>query len=257
MLENKKQKLYLVLCGIFLTNAITAEIIGAKIFSLSDTLGLNIQSFSFFGMDMGFALSAGTLNWPIVFVVSDVINEYFGKKGVKFISYLTAILICFSFLVIYLAVNVKPAAFWLDANATDTMGNNININEGFKMIFRQGMGIIIGSVIAFLFGQILDAFVFHKLRNISKNKYVWLRATGSTVVSQLIDSFVVIFIAFYVFGNWTMSQVSQVGLNNYLYKFLVAIALTPLIYLAHYLIDRWLGKELSNDLISKATLEKN
>ncbi|MCR9065223.1 MAG: queuosine precursor transporter [Cytophagales bacterium] len=252
-MESKKQKLYIILCGIFLTNAITAEIIGAKIFSLNETLGINIQSFSFLGMDMGFALSAGTLNWPVVFIISDVINEYFGKKGVKFISYLTAALITFSFLVIYLAVYVKPAAFWLDVNSTDSFGNAININEGFKLIFRQGMGIIIGSLSAFLIGQILDAFVFHKLRRFTNNRLIWLRATGSTVVSQLIDSFVVIFIAFYVFGNWSLGQVTQVGTNNYLYKFIVAIALTPLVYLAHFLIDKWLGKEKSDELIQEAT----
>ncbi|KPM49540.1 queuosine precursor transporter [Jiulongibacter sediminis] len=252
-METKKQKLYIILCGIFLTNAITAEIIGAKIFSLSDTLGMDIKGFSFLGMDMGFALSAGTLNWPIVFIISDVINEYFGKKGVKFISYLTAALITFSFAVIYLAVSVRPAEFWLDVNSTDTQGNPININEGFKMIFRQGMGIIIGSIAAFLIGQILDALVFHRLRRITENRLVWLRATGSTVFSQFFDSFLVIFIAFYVFGNWSFNQVIQVGTNNYLYKFLVAIALTPLVYLAHFLIDKWLGKENSKELISEAT----
>lgn len=251
----RKQKLYLILCGIFLTNAITAEIIGAKIFDLGETLGLKNQGFSFLGMEMGFVLSAGTLNWPIVFVVSDVINEYFGKKGVKFISYFTAVLITFSFLVIFLAVYVKPAAFWLDVNSIDSQGNPININEGFKMIFRQGMGIIIGSIVAFLIGQILDAFVFHKLRKLTENRLIWLRATGSTLISQLLDSFVVLFIAFYVFGNWSMAQIGQVGTNNYLYKFVVAIALTPLVYLAHYLIDRWIGEEESKELIEKATAQ--
>ncbi|MGR3809475.1 queuosine precursor transporter [Jiulongibacter sp. NS-SX5] len=251
----KKQRLYIILCGIFLTNAIIAEVIGAKIFSLNETLGLDIQGFSFLGMDMGFALSAGTLNWPIVFIISDVINEYFGKKGVKFISYLTAALITFSFVIIYLAVYVSPAQFWLDVNSADSQGNPININEGFKMIFRQGMGIIIGSIMAFLIGQILDALVFHKLRRITQNRMVWLRATGSTLFSQFIDSFVVLFIAFFVFGNWSIQQVIQVGTNNYLYKFAIAILLTPLIYLAHYLIDGWLGKEHSDELIEEATGE--
>jgi hypothetical protein len=121
------------------------------------------------------------------------------------------------------------------------------------MIFRQGLGIIVGSLSAFLIGQLLDAFVFHKLRKYTKNKMIWLRATGSTVVSQLIDSFVVIFIAFYVFGNWSLDQVMTVSTNNYIFKFFIAVALTPLIYFAHYLIDRWLGKENSDALIEEAT----
>lgn len=249
----KKQKLYIVLCGIFLTNAITAEIIGAKIFSLDQTLGFDGTGFSFMGFDMSFALTAGTLNWPIVFITSDVINEYFGKKGVKFISYLAAILVSFSFFVIYIAVYVKPAAFWLDVNSRDANGQAININEGFRMIFRQGLGIIVGSLSAFLVGQILDAFIFHKLRNLTHNKMIWLRATGSTVVSQLIDSFVVIFIAFFVFGNWSLEQVLQVSTNNYIFKFFIAIALTPLIYLAHFLINRWIGQKVSDELIESAT----
>src|SRR5690606_3056789 len=178
-MNTKKQKLYVILCGIFITNAVTPEIIGAKIFSLSETLGLNVQDFLFLGMDMGFSLTAGTLSWPFVFIISDVINEYFGKKGVKFISYLTAALITFAFGVIYLAVHVKPAQFWLDVNSTDTQGNPININEGFKMIFRQGLGIIIGSIAAFLIGQVLDAVVFHRLRKLTANRMIWLRATGS------------------------------------------------------------------------------
>jgi uncharacterized PurR-regulated membrane protein YhhQ (DUF165 family) len=92
-MTSKKQKLYIILCGIFLTNAITAEIIGTKIFSLDQTLGFDGSNISFLGFDLSFALTAGTLNWPIVFITSDVINEYFGKKGVKFISYLTAALV--------------------------------------------------------------------------------------------------------------------------------------------------------------------
>ena len=253
----KKQKLYLILCGLFLTNAITAEIIGAKIFSLDKTLGFDGNGYSLFGFDLSFALTAGTLNWPIVFITSDVINEYYGKKGVKFISYLTAALISFSFMVIYFAVHVAPADFWLDVNSVDGNGQAININEGFRMIFRQGLGIIIGSLVAFLLGQILDALVFHQLRNITQNRFVWLRATGSTVVSQMIDSFVVIYIAFGLFGNWTMGQVLQVGTNNYIFKFVIAILLTPLIYIAHYGIDKYLGHEHAADLIQKATTDES
>ncbi len=235
--------MYLVLCGIFLSNAIVAEIIGAKIFSLDQSLGFDGTGYSLFGFDLSFSLTAGTLNWPIVFVTSDIINEYFGVKGVKRISYLTAGLIAYSFLIIYLSTHVTPAQFWLDINSTDTQGNKININEGFKMIFRQGLGIILGSLTAFLLGQILDAWVFQKLRNLSKNRLIWLRATGSTLVSQMIDSYVVIFVAFFVFNNWSLDQVFQVGTNNYIFKFFIAILMTPMIYLAHYAIDKYLGDE--------------
>lgn len=249
----KKQSLYIFLCCLFLTNAIVAEIIGAKIFSIEGTLGVAPLNFEILGYTLDLNMSAGVLNWPFVFIASDIINEYFGTKGVKRISYLTAGFIAYSFILIYVATILLPADFWLDVNKVDSNGNAINIDEGFKMIFRQGLGIIIGSLTAFLIGQILDAYVFHRLRNFTNNRMIWLRATGSTLFSQLIDSFVVVFIAFYVFGNWPLDQVFAVGSVNYIYKFVVAILLTPLIYLAHYLIDKYLGKEQSEELIKSAT----
>jgi len=113
----------------------------------------------------------------------------------------------------------------------------------------QSTGIIIGSIIAFLIAQLLDVYVFQKLKRITKGKYIWLRATGSTLVSQLIDSFVVLIIAFYYLApegkSWSISQIISVGVDNYSFKFIVAIMITPIIYLAHYLIDSYLGKSLS------------
>lgn len=249
----KKQKLYLFLSGLFLTNAIVAEIIGAKIFSVENTLGVNPAGFNILGYELDFNMSAGVLNWPFVFVVSDVINEYFGTKGVKRISFLTAGFIAYSFVLIYLSTELSPADFWLDVNKVDRNGNPINVDEGYNMIFRQGMGIIIGSLVAFLVGQLLDAFVFKKLRRITKNKMLWLRATGSTLFSQLFDSFLVLYIAFFVFGNWDIEQIFAVGSVNYLYKLIVAIGLTPIIYLAHNLIDRYLGKDAANKMVKEAT----
>jgi uncharacterized integral membrane protein (TIGR00697 family) len=81
---------------------------------------------------------------------------------------------------------------------------------------------------------------------------IWLRATGSTLVSQFVDSFVVFGIAFYIFGNWSVEQVVAVGIVNYIYKFSVAIILTPLLYVGHGLIDRYLGEELALQLTEEA-----
>jgi queuosine precursor transporter len=253
MVSSKKQYLYFILCGIFITNAIVAEIIGAKIFSVESTFGFEPFQFNLLGYKLDLNMSAGVLNWPIVFIISDIINEYFGVRGVKNISYFSSILIVYTFFLLYGASNLPPAGFWLDVNGVDSDGNKININNGFSMIVRQGQGIIIGSVSAFILGQLLDAFIFRKLRQMTSNKYVWIRATGSTLFSQFIDSFIVIFIAFYVFGNWKLDMVLAVGLVNYLYKFLVAICMTPVIYLIHDIIDRYLGKKESAELIKEAT----
>lgn len=250
--EQKRNRLFILLCGIFLTNALVAEMIGVKIFSAEALVGLQPANISILGRSFGFNLTAGVILWPFVFITTDIINEYFGKEGVKRISYLTAMLISYAFIVIYIATILPPADFWMNINNTDDAGNAFNINYAFHTIFTQGLGIIIGSLTAFLLGQLLDVFVFHKLRKLTGSKMLWVRATGSTLVSQLVDSFVVLFIAFFVFGDWPIEQIIAVGIINYIYKFIVAIALTPVIYGGHYLIDGYLGKEDAHQLTEEA-----
>ncbi|MGA0555358.1 queuosine precursor transporter [Larkinella sp. VNQ87] len=252
---SKRTKLYIFLSAVFLTNAIVAEIIGVKIFSAETFLGIAPAQLHLFGdFVLDFNLTAGAVIWPFVFITSDIINEYYGVKGVRQISYVTAGFIAYSFIIIYFVTTLPPAQFWLDVNATDAVGNKVNINNAFAMIFRQGLGIIIGSITAFLVAQLLDATVFQSLKRITGSRKIWLRATGSTLVSQLIDSFVVLTIAFYVFGNWPFSQVIAVAIVNYIYKFVVAVALTPVLYLAHYLIDNYLGKEHARELANESSM---
>lgn len=251
--RRKKTNLFIFLSGIFITNAILAELIGVKIFSLEKSLGLPPAEVHLFGdWILSFNLTAGVVIWPIVFLTTDVINEYYGKKGVRKISFLTAFLISYIFVVIYLVTKLVPANFWLEVNSLDMYGNQFDINYAFKTIFRQGLGIIIGSLVAFLIAQLIDVFVFQRLRYITGKKMIWLRATGSTLISQLIDSFVVLGIAFYIFGNWSAQQVLSVGIINYIYKFAIAILLTPLLYVAHYFIDRYLGQEEADRMAEKA-----
>jgi len=258
LIKDKKTNLFIILSGIFLTNAIMAEMIGVKIFSLEKTLGFEPMQISLLLEDpLSFNLTAGVIIWPVVFLTTDVINEYFGKEGVRKISFLTAGFIAYMFLVIYLVTILSPATFWLDLNNVDEAGNSFNIDFAFRMIFRQGLGIIIGSLIAFLIAQLLDVFIFQRLRGITGRRMIWLRATGSTLISQFIDSFVVLGIAFYVFGNWSLEQIIAVGIINYIYKFVVAVVLTPLIYLAHYFIDNYLGKDIAHQMADEASIDKS
>lgn len=251
-LAQKKNTLFVFLSGFFLTNALVAEIVGTKIFSLETALGTNPAHILLFGYTLDFNLTSGVLIWPFVFVTTDIINEYFGKEGVRRISLLTAGFIAFAFLIIALATVLPPAPFWVEIYKAQ----GLDINEAFGSIFRQGLGIIFGSLTAFLIGQFLDVYVFHKLRMVTGPKMLWLRATGSTLFSQLIDSFVVLFIAFYVFGKWTFEQVISVGIINYMFKFTAALAMTPLIYVGHYLIDNYLGKQQA-EKISEEAAEKS
>jgi uncharacterized integral membrane protein (TIGR00697 family) len=116
------------------------------------------------------------------------------------------------------------------------------------------LGIIIGSVIAFAVGQLLDVVIFQKLKRATGNKMIWIRATGSTLFSQLIDSFIVVFIAFYVFGKWNLTQVINVALVGYIYKSAMAVLLTPVLYLVHFFIDKYLGKENALQLSEEALM---
>ena len=254
-LEQKKHSLFILLSGIFLTNAIVAEMIGVKIFSGEGTLGLAPADLHILGYTMDFNLTAGAVIWPVVFITSDLINEYFGKPGVKRISYLTAGLIAYAFLVIFITMRLPPASWWLEAYSKDGDGNYFNMDFAFNRIFGQGQRIILGSLSAFLLGQLVDVFVFHRMKKITGNKKLWLRATGSTIVSQFVDSFVVLYIAFA--GTLSNEQIIAIGITNYIYKFSVAILLTPLIYIGHYFIDQYLGKENALKISEEAASQSN
>ena len=117
-IDYKKNRLFIILSGIFLTNAIVAEIIGVKIFSGEATLGLNPAHINILGFTLDFNLTAGAIIWPFVFITTDIINEYFGKEGVRRISVLTACLISYAFLIIAVTTLLPAAKFWLDINNT-------------------------------------------------------------------------------------------------------------------------------------------
>lgn len=249
-LEQKKHRLFVILCGIFVTNALLAEMIGVKIFSAEQTVGMDPANINVLGFIMDFNLTAGVVIWPVVFITSDLINEYFGKPGVKRISYLASILIAYAFMVIFISIDLPPAQWWIDAYSKDDAGNYFNMDFAYGRILGQGQRIIIGSLTAFLIGQLVDVFVFQRLRKVTGSKMLWLRATGSTVVSQLIDSFVVVFIAFY--GVMETKYLIAIAVTNYIYKFFVAIFLTPVIYFGHFLIDQYLGKEHAEKISADA-----
>ncbi|WP_276361226.1 queuosine precursor transporter [Daejeonella sp. H1SJ63] len=255
--KTKESRLFLVLGAFLIANAILAEFIGVKIFTVEGSLGIEKFNINMFGVpELSFNMSAGVITWPLIFIMTDIINEYFGLKQVRFLSILAAILISYAFLVVGFAIGLIPSDFWISQKID---GETVNMNLAFKGIFGQGMWIIAGSIIAFLIGQMVDVFLFHQIKRNTGERLLWLRATGSTLASQFIDSFVVIFIAFYLNPqySWSWQMVAAIGLVNYTYKFVVAILMTPLLYFVHGIIDRYLGKELSQKMISEAAGNTN
>jgi queuosine precursor transporter len=215
MFSSRKNLLFIILSGIFICNAVVAELIGGKLIQIGP-----------------FVMSMGIVPWPIVFLTTDLINEYFGEKGVRKLSFITAGLIAYSFVILLIAISI-PAA----------KGISPVTDDQFYAVFGQSMWIIVGSIIAFLVSQLIDVWVFHFFKNKTGDTMIWLRTTGSTIVSQLFDSFIVLGIAFYLPGKMNFETFISSALTGYTFKLVVAILLTPLIYIGHNFIKKYLANE--------------
>jgi queuosine precursor transporter len=226
-LNSRKDIVFIILSAFFITNAITAELIGGKL--------INVGGY--------FTMSLGILPWPIVFIATDLINEYFGKSGVKKLSIITAIMIVYAFVLVFGGMMIPAESF-------SPVSDN-----AYHEVFGQSLWIIVGSVIAFISSQILDVFIFWLVRERTGKGMIWLRATGSTAISQLIDTFIVLGIAFWLPGKITTAQFISMGLTGYACKLIIAVLLTPLIYIAHSAIDRFIGEKQVEEIIHESAEE--
>ena len=238
-LQDRATRLFIALACFFCINAMLAEFIGVKIFALEDTLGMAPLEWNLFGQSGSLNFTVGTLLWPFVFIFTDVINEFYGRRGVQFISWIAVALIAYGFVFALAGIAVAPAGWWVGAAKQQGVPD---YQLAYAAVFGQGMWSIAGSIIAFLVGQLIDVQVFHRIRKATGERWVWLRAIGSTAISQLVDSFLVLYIAF-VLGpqHWPMPQFLAIGTVNYAYKMLAALALIPLLYVMRRWITRYLG----------------
>jgi uncharacterized integral membrane protein (TIGR00697 family) len=244
IIKDKPTRLFVFFAAFFVANALIAECIGTKLFSLEKLIGTQPANVTLFGQSgLAFTLTCGVLLWPLEFIMTDIINEFYGPKAVRRISFIAVGLISYAFLMFYLAIHVPAADFWITSRTKQGIPD---MQNAFDSVFGQGMRIIVGSLVAFLVSQIVDVTVFHKIKQRTGEKHVWLRATGSTVVSQLVDSYIVLFIAFS--GIFTWQQILAIGMMNYTYKFLMALLLTPVIYLVEGRIARYFGPELTKKM---------
>jgi queuosine precursor transporter len=211
MLEKRKSTLFVLLAGFFITNAVMGEMIGSKLIQTGP-----------------FLLSMGIVPWPVVFLGTDLINEYYGRNSVRQLTFLTAIFIAYAFILIYISMQFKASPI------------SPVSNEAFNKVFGQSMWIIVGSLTAFLASQLVDVVIFWAIRNRTGKKLLWLRATGSTIISQVIDTFIVGGIAFWLPGKISFGNYLSLSISGYFAKLLIAVGLTPFIYIGHFAIDRYL-----------------
>lgn len=223
---DKPLRLYTALAGLFLTALILAEITGGKLIQVRIPDG------------MAFTMTMGVIPFPITFIITDLLNEYYGRRGIRFVTLLGMGCVLFALLILQIDMAIPAAAI---SPVPD---------EAFNAVFGVSTRIIIGSLTAYLIGQLVDIAVFHAIRKRTGGRMLWLRATGSTVVSQFIDSFVVLFIAFG--GTLATGDILGIGATNYIYKFLLALGITPLLYLGHMLVDRYLGTEVAAGMMRAA-----
>jgi uncharacterized integral membrane protein (TIGR00697 family) len=246
----RRQTLLVWLCALFVGFFVTAELLGAKLWSFT-LFGIAPTHIGLSGSE--FVATAGILAFPLTFILTDILNEYFGWRVVRLFTLCAIGVNLLLQPVVQAAIRVPTVSFTAGVEPDE-------LHRAYQLALGQSWAIVAASLIAFLIGQFLDVRVFSLLRRVSHGRYLWLRAQGSTVVSQLVDTFIVIFLAFVVIpalvssGQGVMSphQALEVSLTNYIYKFAIAVGITPLLYLVHALVDLYLGDELSDELVREA-----
>lgn len=224
---DRKTWLFVVLAGLFITNAVTAELISNKLISVP-------ISFNLFGQKIGPLVTViGILPWPVVFLLTDLLNEFYGAKTVRKLSWITAGLILYCFVIVGVSLKIP---------ALEIPNSQLADNRSYNLVFGQAQMVIVGSIAAFLCSQLLDASLFKWIKSKTGDRFIWLRSTGSTVFSQLIDSYIVLFIGFVLPGSMSFQDFLSIAPTNYLLKLLIGLALTPLIYAGHFTVKKYLAK---------------
>jgi len=223
-----KTTLYIWLTGVFVTCLLMANVLGVKLFAFKIALG---------GYTIPVEHTVGMLPFPITFVLTDLLNEYYGMKAARRVTWIAFAMASIAFVLIYVG-RVMPILEGIPGTAD---------RASFENVFGSSSLMYLASIIAFLIGSMLDIFTFGIFKRATKGKMVWLRATGSTVISQIFDSFVITFVFFIVLqkavGNEPASFdfVLKTAATGYILKFVIAIGLTPVIYLGRWLIHTRLG----------------
>ncbi|MBY0405907.1 MAG: queuosine precursor transporter [Cyanobacteria bacterium] len=205
--------------AIFVTSLVLANFMGAALFAIEMP-----------GIDQNKILvSAGIIAFPVTFILTDLLNEFYGKPGARLVTLI-------GFMMSILVYGALAMGEHLTIDSVSQLSQ-----EEFHKFSQLYTGMFSASLVAYTCSQILDIQVFHIFRSWTKHKFIWLRATGSTVISQLFDSVVFTFIAFW--GHQSIETLMAIALGNYVVKLVVVIAITPLLYIGHSFLNQWLSPQ--------------
>jgi uncharacterized integral membrane protein (TIGR00697 family) len=215
-----RQRLYFYLCAVFLTALLIGDTIGSKLFVVDIPLGVT---------KLHATLSVGVIWFPITFLLTDVINEFYGSRGARFVTFVGFWMALAAFVIIFVARKI-PAADFSPVKQTD-----------FDTVLGNANTIFFASLVAYLVGQFVDITVFQFAKRLTQSRHIWLRSTGSTLISQLVDTVVVTTIAFS--SKVPAATLRGMIVSQYSVKVLFAIGLTPIIYAFHGILHRRLHME--------------
>lgn len=233
---SRAQLVYLWLAMVFVSSLLVADVLGVKLFRIP--LGF---SFSVPWQDApidAIQHTCGMLTFPITFLLTDLINEFFGRRAARRIVWIGFAAGGFAFL--FINISLAMPHWEVPFNIAE---------RSFDDVFSNSRLMYVASLAAYLVGSFSDIAIFAWLKRITGGRRVWLRATGSTVVSQAIDSFIVTWLAFSVSRSlldtgipaMPMNEVLKTAATGYLLKFVIALALTPIIYGGRWIMREWFG----------------
>ncbi len=217
---------FLWMTSIFLTCLVVANLTGSLLFSFD--LPFNTP------IGQRVLLSAGIIPFPVTFILTDLLNEFYGKQAARFVTLIGFIMSLLVFVFLSIGEHLPT-----DAISPLTHGQYIHFSGLYTGMFTA-------SLLAYGVGQLLDIQVFHVFRQWTGSRLIWVRAQGSTLISQLFDSLIVTFVAFS--GTLAVSDMAQLALSNYTWKFLIVVLITPLLYLGHTILKRTLARASTANL---------
>ncbi|MCG2634665.1 MAG: queuosine precursor transporter [Gammaproteobacteria bacterium] len=220
-----QELVYMVLAMTFVTLLVLTNVIGQKLFYL-----------------WGQTLTAGLITYPLTFLVTDIVSEIFGKKRADRMVWAGFAMSLLMLVIVQISIHLPVSPYWSSALVPE-FSDGDRMQQAWLASFGVGWWLVSGSMCAYLVAQLLDNRLFHFWRRLTGGRHLWLRNNGSTLVSQLVDTFIVNSFLFYGAFGWEFWQGVKVMFVIYLFKLGIALLDTPFCYLGIYGVRRLLRRK--------------